>query len=175
MEGAWQLMIVGKIERKIRMAKTEKKSGGGVPKGMPISAVILLVLGLIALQVMPNIVTEEQMARNVILAAIPFILIFASIIIAFMSLVWFAASKLSDNISEKTYRPIEYILIGGIVLGILLMFQPWVFELFRVGFFLLLISTILYILWSHVRPKGADQSEELGKVSAGDIGNSSGN
>jgi len=174
MAGAWQFMIVGKIERKVCMAETEKKPGGGVPKGLPISAVILLILGLIAWQIMPNIVTQEQMARNVILAAIPFILIFASIIIAFMSLVWFTASKLSDNISEKTYRPIEYILIGGIVLGILLMFQPWVFELFRVGFFLLLISTIFYILWSHVRPKGADQSEELSGVSAGDIGKSSG-
>ncbi len=171
---AWQLMIAGKIERKICMAETENKSGGGVPKGLPISAVILLILGLIAWQIMPNIVTEEQMARNVILAAIPFILIFASIIIAFMSLVWFAASKLNDNISEKTYRPIEYILIGGIVLGILLMFQPWVFELFRVGFFLLLVSTIFYILWSHVRPKGTDQSEELSGVSAGDVGKSSG-
>ena len=156
------------------MAETEKKSGEGVPKGLPISAGILLVLGLIAWQVMPNIVTEEQMARNVILAAIPFILVFASIIIAFMSLVWFTASKLNDNISEKTYRPIEYILIGGIVLGILLMFQPWVFELFRVGFFLLLVSTIFYILWSHVRPKGTGQSEKLNGVSAGDIGNSSG-
>jgi hypothetical protein len=167
-------MIVGKIERKDRMAEAEKKSGGGVPKGMPISAVILLVLGLIASQVIPNIVTEEQMARNVILAAIPFILVFASIIIAFMSLVWFVASKLNNNIPEKTYRPIEYILIGGIVLGILFMFQPWIFELFRIGFFLLLISTILYIAWSHVRPRTADLSEELGGVAPGEITNNSG-
>ena len=68
------------------MENSEKKKGGGVPRGMPISAVILLVLGLIAMQVVPNIVTEEQMARNVLLAAIPFILIFAAIIIAYMSL-----------------------------------------------------------------------------------------
>ncbi|MGD2049944.1 MAG: hypothetical protein PVH03_10620 [Chloroflexota bacterium] len=156
------------------MAETEKKSDGGVPKGLPISAVILLVLGLIAWQVIPNIITEEQMTRNVLLGAIPFILIFASIIIAFMSLVWFASSRLSDNIPEKTYRPIEYILIGGIVLGIILMFQPWVFELFRVGFFLLLISTLLYILWSHIRPREADLSEELGGVSPNEIIKNSG-
>lgn len=157
------------------MAETGKKTGGGVPKGMPISAVILLVLGLIAWQVIPNIVTEEQMARNVILAAIPFILVFASIIIAFMSLVWFAASKLNNNISEKTYRPIEYVLIGGIVLGILFMFQPWMFELFRIGFFLLLVSTIFYILWSHVRPRGADLSGEVGGVSPGEFSGNSRN
>lgn len=157
------------------MAETEKKSDGGVPRGMPISAVILLVLGLIAMQVIPNIVTEEQMARNVLLAAIPFILVFASIIIAFMSLVWFAASRLSDNIPEKTYRPIEYILIGGIVLGIIFMFQPWVFELYRVGFFLLLISTLFYILWSHIRPRGAELPGELSGVSPNEITENSGN
>jgi hypothetical protein len=139
--------------------KPEKKSGG-VPRGMPISAVILLILGLIALQVMPNLVTEEQMARNVLLAAIPFILIFASIIIAYMCVVWYASSKLSGKIPERTYRPIEYVLIGGIILGIVLMFQPWVFVLFRVGFFVLLISTLGYILWSHVQPKAVDDGDE---------------
>lgn len=142
------------------MENNEKKKGGGVPRGMPISAVILLVLGLIALAVWPNIVTEEQLSRNVLLAAIPFILVFASIIIAFMSLVWYASSKLSGNISEKIYRPIEYVLIAGILLGIFLMFQPWVFVLFRVGFFVLLASTLLYILWSHVLPRGEDVAEQ---------------
>jgi len=144
------------------MEDAEKKSGGGVPRGLPISAAILFVLGIIALQVIPRVVTEEQMARNVLLSAIPFVLIFASIIIAFMSLIWFVGSKLSDNIAEKVYRPIEYALIGGIVLGIFFMFQPWVFVLFRVGFFLLLGSTLCYILWSHVRPKAEDLQVEPG-------------
>ena len=151
------------------MENSKKKSGGGVPRGLPISAVILLVLGLIAMQVMPNIVTEEQMARNVLLAAIPFILIFAAILIAFMSLIWYASSKLSGNISEKTYRPIEYILIGGILLGIFLMFQPWVFIMFRVGFYMLLASTLLYILWSHVRPKGEDAPEQTAAPATAEV------
>ena len=142
------------------MESSEKKKRGGVPRGMPISAVILLVLGLIAVQVWPNVVAEELMARNVLLAAIPFILVFAAIIIAYMSLVWYASAKLSGNVPEKTYRPIEYVLIGGILLGIFLMFQPWVFELFRVGFFLLLASTLGFILWSHVTPKAEDDSEQ---------------
>jgi hypothetical protein len=150
------------------MENSQKKKGGGLPRGMPISVVILLVLGLIALQVMPNIVTEEQMARNVLLAAIPFILIFAAIIIAFMSLIWYTSDKLSGNISEKTFRPIEYILIAGILLGIFLMFQPWVFELFRIGFYVLLASTLLYILWSHVQPRGEDAAE-LSTVSTAEV------
>ena len=151
------------------MEDTKKKSGGGVPRGLPISGAILLVLGLIAMQVMPDIVTEEQMARNVILAAIPFILVFAAIIIAFMSLIWFVSSKLSGNVSEKIYRPIEYLLIGGIVLGIFFMFQPWVFVLFRVGFFILLASTLLFILWSHVTPKAEEEQEQPPNAAAAEL------
>jgi hypothetical protein len=144
--------------------ENEEKKKGGVPKGMPIAAVILLVLGLIAIPIVDN-VSDEQLARNVIIAAIPFLLVFASILVAFMSLVWFASSKLSGNVSEKVYRPIEYSLIGGILAGIFFMFQPWFFPLFRIGFFLLLASTIGYILWSHVKPK-EEAAVETGTVAA---------
>ena len=148
-------------------AVEEKKSG--VPRRLPIAAVILLILGLIAIPLINNNVSEEQLATNVIISAIPFILIFASILVAFMSLVWFTSSRLSDNISEKIYRPIEYALIGGILLGIFFMFQPWVFQLFRIGFFLLLGSTIGFILWSHVRPRTAEEKVEIGGVSVSEI------
>ena len=142
--------------------ENEKESKSGVPKGLPIASAILLVLGLIAIPIVNN-VSEEQLARNVIIAALPFILIFASIIVAFMSLVWFASYKLSGNISEKIYRPIEYALIGGILIGVFFMFQPWFFPLFKIGFFILLASTISYILWSHVKPR-EDNAVEPGAV-----------
>jgi hypothetical protein len=90
-----------------------------------------------------------------------------------MSVVWFAASRLNDNVSQKLYRPVELVLMGGILLGIFFMFQPWIFELFRVGFFLLLGSTLGFILWSHVRPKGTQQ-EELRSVSVSEYEKGSG-
>ncbi|MGB3713100.1 MAG: hypothetical protein WA996_01605 [Candidatus Promineifilaceae bacterium] len=152
--------------------ENSEETRSGVPRGLPIAAVILLILGFIALPVINNNTTDEQLAKNVILAAIPFILIFASIILAFMTIVWFVSSRLSDNISEKSYRPIEIILIGGILLGVIFIFQPWVFELFRVGFFLLLASTIGFILWSHVRPKPA--AHELAAPADGESGLGSG-
>lgn len=139
--------------------ENDKESKGGVPKGMPITFVVLLVLGLISIPFINNNVSEEQLARNVIIAAIPFILILSAITVAFMTLVWFASSRLSGNISEKVYRPIEYALIGGIVIGIFFMFQPWFFPLFKIGFFLLLASTIGYTLWSHIRPKEIEIGE----------------
>ena len=147
------------------MEEKDKKSGGGVPRGLPISAGICLILGIITLQIIPNAFTEDQLASNVILNAIPFILIFAAIIIAFMSFVWFVSIRLSDNISEKIYRPIEYLLIGGIVIGALLMFQPWVFRLFQVGFVMLLLSLIGYIVWSHVRPKDPTRVDDVAGIS----------
>ena len=147
------------------MEETEKKSGGRVPKGLPISAGICLILGIVALQIIPNNFSEEQLASNVILSAIPFILIFASIIIAFMSFVWFVSIKLSGNISEKAYRPVELLLIGGIVIGALLMFQPWVFRLFQIGFVMLLLSLIGYIVWSHVRPRDPLRVDEVASIS----------
>ena len=97
------------------MENTEE-TRSGVPRGLPIAAVILLILGLIAWPIVDGI-PDERLARNVILAAVPFILIFASIIVAFMSFIWWVGSKLNDNVSEKIYRPIEMLLIGGILLG----------------------------------------------------------
>jgi len=134
-----------------------EETRNGVPRGLPIAAVILLILGLIALPIVDDL-PDERLARNVLLAAVPFILIFASIILAFMSFIWWLGSRLNDNISEKAYRPIEIILIAGILLGVFMIFQPWVFALFRIGFFLLLASLIGFMVWSHVRPKPSDET-----------------
>jgi hypothetical protein len=121
-----------------------------LPKAMPISAIILLILGIAASPLVQIIFSEEQLSKNAILSGIPFILITASIIIFFMSFIWFASNKLNYRISHRTYNIIEKIIIGGIILGIVLMFQPWVFVFFRYGFYLLLISTLAFMVWSHI-------------------------
>ena len=136
--------------------ENNEETRSGVPIGLPIAGVILLILGFIALPIVDDI-PDEELARNVLLAAIPVILIIASIIIFFMSFIWWVGSRLNDNISEKVYRPVELVLIGGILLGVFMMFQPWVFELFRVGFFILLASLVGFMVWSHVRPKPSDE------------------
>ena len=127
-----------------------------LPKAMPISATILLLLGIASTQFVDTIFTEEQLARNALLSGIPFVLIFASIVIYFMSFAWFVSNKLNFRISSRLFQIVERIAKGGIVLGIILMFQPWVFELFRYGFFILLISTLVFIVWSHVTPSPED-------------------
>ena len=139
-----------------------------VPIALPISAVVLFILGLIAGPIIDSVATEEQLATNVLLSAVPFILIFVSIILVFITLIVLIASALSNNISERVYRPIERIIIAGIILGVIGMFQPWSFALYRIGFFVLLFSTLGFIVWSHVVPKGAPQ-EEIGSMSVTEI------
>ena len=129
-----------------------------VPIGLPIAAVVTLILGIAAGPVIRSLATEEQMATNVLLSAIPFVLIFVSIILFFITLIWLVASLLNNRIPEWIYRPIEWIIIAGIVLGIVGMFQPWSFVAYRFGFLLLFFSTLSFILWSHVVPKGAHEA-----------------
>jgi hypothetical protein len=123
-----------------------------LPKAMPIAATVLLLLGIVSTQFVQNVFSEEQLARNALLSGIPFVLIFAAIVLYFMSFAWFVSNRLNFRISTRTFQLFERISIGGIVLGIIMMFQPWVFELFRYGFFLLLLSTLFFIVWSHVTP-----------------------
>jgi len=139
-----------------------------VPIGLPIATVATLMVGLIAGPLINALATEQQLGRNVLLSAIPFVFIFISIILAFITVIWLIATALNNNIPERTYRIVEYALIGGIVLGIVGMFQPWIFSAYRIGFLVLFFSTLGFILWSHVVPRGA-RHEHVGAVSVSEF------
>jgi hypothetical protein len=124
-----------------------------IPVGLFIAIAVTFILGLIATPAIKALTTEEQRSTNVLLSAIPFILIFVAILLTFISLINMSASVLNDYISAKIHRIIETILIAGIVLGIFGMFQPWLMILYKVGFMVLLVSTLGFIWWSHIRPK----------------------
>ncbi|MCG3211810.1 MAG: hypothetical protein FOGNACKC_05456 [Anaerolineae bacterium] len=135
-----------------------------VPIGLLISGVITLILGFAAGPVIESLTTEQQRATNVLLSAIPFVLIFASIIIFFISFIWLVATALNGQVPATGYRVVETVIIAGIVLGIFGMFQPWLFAGYKYGFLLLLFSTLSFILWSHVTPAGV-HAEHVGSVS----------
>lgn len=130
---------------------------------------ILIVLGIVAGPLLRSNFTEEQRAANVLLEALPFILIFVAIILTFITLIILTASMLNHNIPRKTYRLIERIIIAGIVGGVIGMFQPWWFPAYKYGFIVLLVSTLLFILWSHIQPRGVYRHEELSSVSITEI------
>jgi hypothetical protein len=140
-----------------------EKSRLRLPVGLFIAIAVTLVLGLAAKPVITALTTEKQRATNVLLSAIPFILIFVAILLAFISLISMSASVLNDNISSRVYLTIERLLIAGIVLGIFGMFQPWLMILYKIGFMVLLVSTLGFIWWSHIKPQGVRRQKEAGK------------
>lgn len=127
-----------------------------VPIWLPVTAVVLLLFGLFGAPALTNSFSAEQLNRNALLSGIGFLAVFIAIILFYVAFIWWLGLLLNGKVSERTYRLIEYILIGGIVVGILGMFQPWVFALFRYGFHLLLWSTLGFIAWSHVSPASKD-------------------
>ena len=131
-----------------------------VPIALPAIAVALIVLGFVASRVIPAMATEQQMATNVLLSAIPFILIFVGILLLYITLIVLVASALNSLVAPRVYNVITRVIIAGILLGIFGMFQPWVMAFYTRGFSVLLISTLAYILWSHVTPAFEEMQEE---------------
>jgi hypothetical protein len=142
------------------MAKSRLK----IPYKLLVVIVIVLVLGLLAGPYIQSRYTPEELADNVLLNAIPFVLIFVAIILSFIAFIVIVGSLLNKNVSQRVYRIVERLLIAGIVLGVIGMFQPWVFAAYTYGFILLLFSTLAFIVWSHIVPKGASEHQEIGPV-----------
>lgn len=84
---------------------------------------------------------------------------FVTILLAFIYFIVYVARTLSGNVSRQTYDFIERVLIAGILLGVVGMFQPWAQVGYRIGFYVLLFSTLGFIVWSHVTPQGAHPEE----------------
>jgi len=82
-----------------------------------------------------------------------FIAGFVTILLAFAFFIALVAAKLSGRVSQQVFGLIEKILVGGIVLGIFGMFQPWVLSGYRIGFQVLFFSTLAYTVWSHITPQ----------------------
>ena len=139
-----------------------------VPKALPIMAIVLSIAGLILAAVIPAAFTQQQLADNILLNAVPFVIVFVGILLCFITLIWLVALRYNDRISAARYRRVERWLIAGIVLGVIGMFQPWLFQAYQIGFLVLLGSTLGFIVWSHVVPAGA-HPVEVGNVSVGEV------
>lgn len=94
------------------------------------------------------------------LQALYFMIGFLLILGAFIYFIRRLSQRLNDQIDEVTFTRIERVIIVGIVIGVVGMFQPWFFWGYRYGFLLLLFSTLAFIAWSHVTPAAALYGEE---------------
>ena len=61
--------------------------------------------------------------------------------------------------SKQTYTIIERIIIAGMALGIIAMFQPFVIDIYSWGFHLLLVSTLSFIVFTKFEPKETDAKD----------------
>ncbi len=61
--------------------------------------------------------------------------------------------------NERLYSFLIRCIIAGLFLGILGMIQPWHLPLFKLGFQVLLYSTLAYIVLSHITPRSQDSSD----------------
>lgn len=145
-----------------------------IPIGLLVAVVVLVILGAVSGPVIDSFPPPEDTGAIVLLKAVPFILFFVAIVLAFIAVIVMVANVLNNNVPMHVYRPIETAIIIGIVLGVLGMFQPWLHTIYRIGFHLLLLSTLAFMVWSHVIPKGARRQEEIGSVSISELDSGSG-
>ena len=93
--------------------------------------------------------------------AVIFIVGFLIILGLFITLIRAVANRLSGKVPQSTFDTVERVIIGGIVLGVFGMFQPWLFIGYKYGFLVLLFSTLAFIVWSHVTPAATRYDEEV--------------
>lgn len=148
------------------------------PRGLLIATVILVLFGLVAGPVTLAIIPEEELPKAILILALPFLSFFIAILLVFIWFIFFVASRLNGSISRRAYLPVEAIIIVGIVLGVVGMFAPdMTFEpldssgnpmvsipivttiTHHLSFLVLLVSTLAFIVWSHVTPKRERQGE----------------
>lgn len=88
-----------------------------------------------------------------------FIVGFLIILGLFIAFIRWVAGRLNGSLPQSTFDLVERIIIGGIVLGVVGMFQPWLFVGYKYGFLLVLFSTLAFIVWSHVTPAAPQYHE----------------
>jgi hypothetical protein len=99
--------------------------------------------------------------------AVIFIIGFLVILGLFITFIRALSHRLSEKVAQSTFDAIERIIIAGIIIGVVGMFQPWVFIGYKYGFLVLLFSTLAFIVWSHITPAATRYNEEaIPEVSA---------
>jgi len=125
-----------------------------------IISVVIVILGILYQNfVLPGI-PEQTQIDNVILIAVPFICYFVAILLVYIFLINITGQLLRGRVSEKLYNLLNLILIAGIIIGIIMMLQPLSMVLFKISFMIVLISLLLFMLWSHVTPVLSPMEEE---------------
>jgi hypothetical protein len=115
-------------------------------------ALVLLIIGFVALPITSK-PPAKVTATTVLITGIPFLFVFVAILLTYIAVIITFSRYYSGHLSEKRFNPLFYTCMGGIVLGVILMFQPFVLKLYTVGFLVLLFSLLTFMIVGHIMPK----------------------
>ena len=125
-----------------------------------IISVLLVVFGFLYGKFILPTIPEATQIDNVIVIAVPFISYFVAILLVYIFLINLSSQILSYRISAKIYKPVNILIIAGIIVGILMMLQPFTIVLFRISFMVVLVSLLLFMVWSHITPAHVAEEDE---------------
>lgn len=131
-------------------ASTGRSKGTGLTKHGITGGVLALVMAAAVLVV--------QATKTTISAPVVIPLLVATIFEFGLSIA--AVSRLlQGRVSQRGFLAGVLIIIGMIIIGVVLMFQPVTPSVFNLGFDFVLIALLAFNVWSHVvaRPRTADQ------------------
>ncbi len=117
---------------------------------------IVLLIGLVIYPILSAGFSEE-VRSEVLISSIPFVSIFVSILLGYILFMFLFALRFNHKIPYRTFRFIELTIMAGIVVGVITLFQPIRLVAYQFGFLWLLVSTLLFIMWSHVIPQSQDE------------------
>jgi len=127
------------------------------------TAIIALIISLLAPTLIQSL--DENTRDQVLIQSIPFFSAFVAILMTYILIIALLMIRFTGKIPHRIYRPVDMLITIGIIGGIVCLFQPFIFVAFRYGFQLLLLSTLLFIVWSHIVPRKAKQDALMPAVS----------
>jgi hypothetical protein len=113
---------------------------------------LMIVIGL----VFPTLTSgaSQETQESVLYQAIPFVAYFWAILLTYILTIALLAIRFTGRMPVRTHRPMERVLMIGILAGIVSLFQAFAFPPFQYGFPIVLASLLGYILWTHIAPAG---------------------
>lgn len=124
----------------------------GYVRGLGGAAIIAAIIGALFNSAIRPLLSE-RIRNEVIITAIPFISIFAAILLLFIMSVALLGVRFHATLPSRTHSAIEYTIIASILIGVVALFQSWSIAPYTFGLGLLLFSVLAFILWSHIAPR----------------------
>ena len=137
----------------------------GYVRGLGGAAIIAAIIGAVFNSAVRPLLSE-RIRNEVIITAIPFISIFAAVLLLFILSVALLGVRFHMTLPARTHRAVEYTIIASILIGVVALFQSWSIAPYTFGLGLLLFSVLAFIVWSHVAPRNKRDDATLPKFSS---------